>query len=192
MPIWKNIRRLASSGSVQGVKNPGVLDVVTPAQAVQILDDATWAAPPPLAAHGYAGPTSVIGVAEHSGIEFQARAGGLWIFTQELAFGADLTLGFRNDTQVTVSRTPVTEFATLGVPNGEGFESGLFSVNVATAALPVNRVLLNRGTATAMHYPIGPLFLAPGTRWFFVHFGANATFTSVFHIREVPVTDRNA
>jgi len=51
--IWRNIARLAQAGSVQGVVEPGPTDVLTPAQAVQVIDDVSHAVQPVLVPVAY-------------------------------------------------------------------------------------------------------------------------------------------
>lgn len=46
MALWRNIQRLAGVGAVQGVVEPGPTDVLTPAQAVQVIDDVSHAVQP--------------------------------------------------------------------------------------------------------------------------------------------------
>lgn len=59
MGLWRNIARLARAGSVQGVVEPGPTDVLTPAQAVQVLDDVSHAVQPlavPVSIHSALSP----------------------------------------------------------------------------------------------------------------------------------------
>ncbi len=191
MALWRNLRRLSFLSAIQGVKEQGVLDVITPAQAVVIVDDASVGVQPVTVARGFVAPTSAPAAVEHSGIEFSAGAGGLllerWWQTGPIFESTDL---WRDDDQVVAVRTPVVLSQVGGVPNGERFESSINSVQIAAAARPASRVTVSTGTL-ALH-GMWQHFMRPGERWYYVRVGANVALAQTFQLREVPQRDRNA
>ncbi|MHC4607353.1 MAG: hypothetical protein ACYTAF_10570 [Planctomycetota bacterium] len=72
MPIWRNIVRLANAATAQAVVDPGPVDVATPAQAVQVLDDVSHTVSPvvvPL--FFFAALSPAPGAGRHATIEFR-------------------------------------------------------------------------------------------------------------------------
>lgn len=187
MPLWRNIRRLDTSGPVQGVVNPGPTDVVTPLQAVQIVDDASHAVAPVPSTEGFVGDTGVPAGAEHSGLELNPKAGGLWLrFAYGQSAGAPTPLFWRDDAQVVVSRIAAVRQSNT---NSFPFVSGLFDVQIAAAALPASRLLLIISLAIPIELD---LFLPSGERWFVVNNAPNAAMNVGLRISEVPLATRNA
>lgn len=186
MGRWANIRRLAFSGAVQGVLNPGPVDVLTPVQAVQILDDASIAVAPPLVprvlVEGAGGPATV---GEFSCLEFQGRDGGLWLELIQANTLSGPIATWRNDDQVTTVRVPVVALSTFGVPNLEPPGSGYFNSRVA--ALPAFSARVNLSTFGSL--AVG-LFLASGERFFLASVTANNLVNVTAICREVPLRVR--
>lgn len=190
MALWRNLRRLSFLSAIQGVKEPGELDIITPAQAVQVVDDASHAVAPVPIPRGFVSATSAPALLEHSGIEFAVGAGGLWIDRWwQIAAAFDFIDIWRDDDQVVTLRTPVVLSQVGGVPNGERFDSSINSVQIAAAARPASRVQVS--TAAALHDTWNQ-FLRAGERWYFVDQTADSPFAQVFQVREVPQRDRNA
>lgn len=52
MGLWTNITRLAAAAANQNQQNPGPVDVLTPAQAVQVIDDVSHTVRPVPVPHG--------------------------------------------------------------------------------------------------------------------------------------------
>lgn len=188
MAIWQNIRRLASSGSVQGVQNPGPVEVLTPAQAVQILDDASIAVAPPRVPWIMAEFIGALPAGgEFSGAEIQARAGGLWILQTERSSvnaGNQALRSWRDDDQVTTVRTVNQRVWATGAANGVGPVSAFFEIRVA--AFPGNAVLFNSADGPT---PWG-FFVAPGERIFIVASNANIAVGLTLWCREVPIIEQ--
>ncbi|MEE8507766.1 MAG: hypothetical protein V3T07_01765 [Myxococcota bacterium] len=190
MPLWTNIRRLAFSGAVQGVKNPGPLDVVTPAQAVSVVDAyAHWAAAPPRVPWILAEPATTTAVGEFTGIEIMPRVGPVFVVATWSPGTSNSTQAiWRDDEQVTAARTPVVRLVTGGVPNGELPTAGIFSVLITIAAFPANAERLRR--TNGRDFPL-PFVMYPGERWFITNSLTNTADTGAYLLREVPTVDRN-
>lgn len=186
MAIWANIRRLAYSATVQGVQNPGPLEILTPAQSVQIMDDASHAVAPVLVPRvwiqGLGGATAP---GDFSGVEIQGREGGCVIEAISPSVPTNDNLAFwRDDDQATITRVAMTSVTTLGVPNLEAPRCGYF--NVLVNALPAFQV----GFPLAFESPRIDLYVGPGERVFFVNPTANAIILFLARIREIPHTRR--
>ncbi len=188
MALWRNIRRLSFSGALQGAKEPGELDIITPAQAVQVVDDASRAVAPVSVPQALVNVTNVPALLEHSGIELQPRAGGLWLVVAGGGLFASATDFWRDDDQVTAARAP-GNIQSWGVPNGQAIESGVFAVQIAAAARPADRVGLG-AFAQGEAFPPAPVYLEPGVRVFFVNAAVNDALTQWFGVREVPHRQR--
>jgi len=189
VPLWKNIRRLATSGPLQGVVDPGPADVIMPAQAVQIIDDASMAVAPVSVPWALATVDSNTLALEFSGIEVQARAAGIWIM-RILPRGnsAGQMRIWRDDAQVTTRRVVTPEVTVFGVPNLGALDSGVFNIRVA--ARPAFSAFLNQNQNASMPWP--PMFLRPGERFFIIHNTAQTTLAVTLLLREVPLRIRDA
>ncbi len=187
MAIWQNIRRLSFSGAVQGVQNPGPVEVLTPVQAVQILDDASSAvAPPRVPRVVVAGAGAAAAVGEFSCIEVQGREGGVWVETLQGNTSSLAAAIWRDDDQATTARAPVPTLTTLGVPNLEAPGSGYFNSRVA--ALPAFAARYNLTTFETSG--LINLFVSPGERLFIANTAANLLVNVTLVCREVPLRVR--
>lgn len=193
MPLWRNIRRLAWAGAVQGVQNPGPVDIIVPAQGVSLLDDASRAVAPPryptILAEAL-GPGGGV-LLENNGVEVQARAGGIWLtFIYDRSGAPNSGFIFRADDDFpTTFRAPIGRIQTWGVPFGEGPESGIFDVRVLETAIPASRVAWRGDGDAGGSYPFD-IFIAPGERLFVLQSVDNGNAFWTLALREVPVRER--
>jgi hypothetical protein len=187
MALWKNITRLASGPAVQGVVNPGPVDVLTPYQAVQIADDATRATAPPRVPEILWTNTPVTAVGEHTGLELLAFGAGLWLEEAQVSVPFSI---WRDDAQVIASRIPanlvqwgLTE--TVAQPL-----SRANNVQIAAAEFPAATALA--AITSSASYPWHPLhvFIPPGQRAYFAHAIANVGINVRVKCREVPIQPR--
>ncbi len=190
MPLWRNIRRLSFLGPVMGVQNPGSFDVIMPAQGVAVLDDATRAVAPPDVPMGASRAATTTSAGHHGGLEFQARAGGLWILRvwQDSATD-DNYLFFRADDQAVGARVINPRTATWGVPDGEVPESGINDVQILAAAMPANTVGYRTNDTGGNNYELD-IYLRPGERFYIVQFTANQPNNLAVSWQEVPTRER--
>jgi len=189
VPLWRNIRRLSFLGPVLGVQNPGPLDVVTPAQGVAILDDATWAVAPPEVPQGFVrGSTVGPPAGQHSGVEFVARAGGLHLLWAQQDSTNDENVKIWRGPTAAALRVAGTRVVTWGVPNGERPESDINEVRILTANVPTATAGWKFNDLGAGTF-IG-LFLQPGESCLLVNVTATASFTLTIGFREVPTRIR--
>jgi len=189
VPLWRNIIRLGSVGALQGVKNPGQLDVVTPAQAVQIVDDVSRAVAPVNVPQILADPGTGTAVGSHSGIEFIARGGGLWLMGFWTTSGTAQTLVmFRNDDQVVTSRGATVGVTVLGTPDAaQTPESAINDIRIATAAIPTGAVRIQADDPNNVLRI--PLFIRPGEHFFIIAGITNTSSAIAAQLREIPSRD---
>jgi len=189
VPLWKNIRRLATSGPLQGVVDPGPADVIMPAQAVQIIDDASRAVAPVSVPWALATTDSNTLATEFSGIEVQARGGGIWIMRILPRGNSSSQMRiWRDDAQVTTRRVASVELTVFGVPNLGALDSGVFNIRVALR--PTFSAFLNQNQNASM--PWTPMFVRPGERFFMTHNTSNTALAVTLLLREVPLRIRDA
>lgn len=138
--IWRNIARLARSAVLQGVQEPGPVDVVAPVQTVQIYDDASHLTPPVQVPHGII--TAVVGAVagQRSALQITAGGRGLWVeWIQRVGAGAAFScVGFMTPTRMFTGAAVPT---TWTPPFLSAFRSGSF----AAAAIPTaaNTLVIN-------------------------------------------------
>ncbi len=188
MPLWTNIRRLAFAGAVQGVKEPGPLDVITPAQGVVVLDDSSAVVSPAKHPIFFVSASAAVNAARFTGLEIQPRGGAVSLLSIMVkGTGSVTTAMWRDDAQVSFSRNPTVQVTTGGVPNLERPDCGIFDVQLA--ALPA--FFVQSRTNNAQGRQPMPLIMWPGERWFFTANVVNTAMADVFLFREAPNRDRD-
>jgi len=138
MGVWTNITRLAQAGSVQGAQNPGPTDVITPAQAVQVIDDVSHAVPPVAVPVALWNGISVAVVARSSAFEIRAAPNGTLIRT---IIGRNNVTGLpANVDTVRIATTPVAlaNLAAVADRLVLGAPAPLSSIFSGDIALPIS------------------------------------------------------
>lgn len=188
MGLWENIRRLSNAATIQGVQDPGRVDVLTPAQAVQVIDDVSHAVPPVLVPLAETHIT-IAGVAlEFSAAILSPGPSGSLIVN---ARGSNGVTAGANIEVFTVPRPlGTTALATVAGTALTAQTNGLAPLHTWRTGNLAASLLV--GTFVPTRVGVGgramDMFLAPGREWVIQLVGVAAGLFCTVEVQDVPIS----